>query len=288
MNLSLDLWSKPGKRFLNVAIISTEPQVKELKEVKDMLMIYLWDILSSKVRGNPEDFSRLTEVIFSEHHQHLQLTLPSEIVRILMETPDGEYSLLDDTTLVYNLNTDTPKTTVHAKTEHFLHLERDHNAAESPPTKVMLKAVSLALAHLGIEAIYIDGRVSKDTEVQTALASYHIGFDLLDMTHVTMNRQRTLNEFSKIKHLTIEKVPFVIRFSRTFMGVACLCSDCYVWIRWPTDEQTASFVAARYTHCVKCSQEREKRAAQGPKTNAAAKKRATANFIEAAMKKLKE
>ena len=35
MNLSLDLWSKPGKRFLNVAIISTEPKVKELKEVKD-------------------------------------------------------------------------------------------------------------------------------------------------------------------------------------------------------------------------------------------------------------
>ena len=286
--LSLDLWSKPGKRFLNVAIVSTEPQVKELKEVKDMLMIYLWDLLSSKVQGNPGDFSKLTEVIFSEYHQHLQLTLPQEIVRILMENPDGEYSLLNDTKVVYNLNTDDPKTTVHAKTEHFLHLERDHNSAESPPAKVMLKAVTLALTHLGIEAIYIDGRVSKDTKVPTALASYHIGFDLLDMTHVIMNRQRTLNEFSKIKHLTIEKVPFVIKFSRTFMALACLCSDCYVWVRWPTDEQTASFGAARYTHCAKCSQEREKRATQGPKANAAAQKRASASFIEAAMKKLKK
>jgi hypothetical protein len=288
MNLSLDLWSKPGKRFMNVSIISTEPQVKKLTEVKDMLMIYLWEILSSKVKGNPEDFSKLTEVTISEFHQHLQLTLPHEIVRILMETPNGEYPTLNDTKVVYTLNTDDPGTTVHANTEHFLFLERNHNSAESPPAKVMLKAVTLTLAHLGIEARYIDGRLSKDTEVQTALASYHVGFDLLDLSHVIMNRTRTLNEFTKIKHLTIEKVPFVIKFSRAFMGLACLCSDCYIWVRWPTEEQTASFGAARYTHCAPCAQTREKRAAEGPKMNAAAKKRATTNFIEAAQKKLKK
>ena len=53
---SLDLWQKPGKRMMNVNIISTDPPVKELKEIKDSLMIYIWNLLSSKVEGNLTGF----------------------------------------------------------------------------------------------------------------------------------------------------------------------------------------------------------------------------------------
>ena len=41
--------------------------------------------------------------------------------------------------------------------------------------------------------------------------------------------------------------PFELKLSRTFMALACLCADCYTWIKWPTDLQTASFGEQKYT-----------------------------------------
>ena len=283
MNYTLDLWLKPGKRTLNVNIIGTDPPVKKLSEIKDYLMIYLWNILSTKVHGNPAEFSRLTVVIISEHHQTIRLTLPIDIANLLMKVPDGDFSTLNETRVVYNLSLTDPKTTgkaTHPATEHFLFLE--HTAEESPPPQVMLKAVTKALAPLGLQAIFIDTRFSKDTDVQTALASFHVGFNLSDE-----DRQRTVNEFTKIKIITIEKVRFTIHFSRSFMSRANICADCYTWIRWPTDEQTSSFSADNYTHCVQCAKERAKKEAY-PKVSAAAKKRSSDAFFEAAMKKVQK
>ena len=277
---SLDLWQKPGKRMLNVNIISTDPPVKELKEIKDSLMIYIWNLISPKVEGNPADFSRLTVVVISEYHQIIRLSLPSDIAKLLVKDPDGDFSTLNETKVEYNFNLADPKCigkATHPATEHFLFLE--HNSEESPPLPVMLKAVALTLAPLGLQVIFIDTRFSKDTDVETALASFHIGFNLSEC-----DRHRSVNEFTKIKRITIEKIPFTIHFSREFMSRATICSDCYTWIRWPTDEQTTSFGSNRYTQCAPCAREREKRMAR-PRVSQAEKKRASNAFLEAAMKK---
>ena len=97
MNYTLDLWLKPGKRTLNVNIISTDPPVKKLSEIKDYLMVYLWNTMSSKVEGDPAGFSRLTTVAISEHHQLIRLTLPQDITSLLMKAPDGEFFTLNET-----------------------------------------------------------------------------------------------------------------------------------------------------------------------------------------------
>ena len=54
-------------------------------------------------------------------------------------------------------------------------------------------------------------------------------------------------EFCKIKMVTVGDTPFELKLSRTFMALACLCADCYTWIKWPTDLQTASFGEQKYT-----------------------------------------
>lgn len=283
MNYTLDLWLKPGKRTLNVNIISTNPPVKKLSEIKDYLMVYIWNTMSSKVEGDPAGFARLTVVTISEHHQLIRLTLPQDIASLLMKDPNGEFSTLNETKVVYNLSLTDPKATgkaTHPATEHFLFLE--HTEEETPPLPVMLKAVTTVLAPLGIQVIFMDTRFSKDTDVQTALASFHIGFNLSEM-----GRERSVNEFTKIKRITIGKIPFTIHFSRSFMSRASICADCYTWIRWPTDEQAVSFGDDRYTQCMPCARERAKKEAH-PKVSAAAKKRAADAFLEAAMKKVQK
>ena len=62
-----------------------------------------------------------------------------------------------------------------------------------------------------------------------------------------------MNEFSKIKTLTVGEIPFDLKFSRTFLALACLCSECYIWIKYPNEPQTASFGAQKYTYCEPCA-----------------------------------
>ena len=62
-----------------------------------------------------------------------------------------------------------------------------------------------------------------------------------------------MSEFSKIKTLTVGEIPFDLKFSRTFLALACLCSECYIWIKYPNEPQTASFGAQKYTLCEPCA-----------------------------------
>ena len=82
----------------------------------------------------------------------------------------------------------------------------------------MLNAIGRALAPLGIKVLMIEPLYSKDTLIQTATGKYHVGFDLTDHKDPAHNRDRTTNEFGKVKTLNIGAIPFELKFSRTFLA----------------------------------------------------------------------
>ena len=87
------------------------------------------------------------------------------------------------------------------------------------------------------------------------------------------------------KPITVVDVPFDIKLSRTFCAIACLCGDCYTWIRWPDPSQTASFNDQMYTNCTQCAKKKLVEETH-PKQNPADKKRAAERFLQDALKKL--
>ena len=46
----------------------------KITEIKDFLMIYLWNLISDQVAGNAIEFSKRTEVIISEQKRDFELT----------------------------------------------------------------------------------------------------------------------------------------------------------------------------------------------------------------------
>jgi len=282
-SLSLNDWSKPDKCPMTVTIIDTEPKETKMENLKDFLMIFLWTRLEDQVTGDPMSFSRLTEVTISEIKQDFELILPRAIIEILMTNPEGTYTTLNCTQVTYTLSVSDPKNgkkPAHIPTEHFLHAYRQRGYKESPPSQIVLNVFTRALAPLGMKILKADAQYSKTTMVPTLMGKYHVGFDLSNYP-----RERTLTEFSKIKTITVVDVPFDIKLSRDFCALACLCGDCYTWIRWPDPTQTASFNNQVYTYCTQCAKKKLVEETH-PKQNPADKKRAAERFLQDALKKL--
>lgn len=288
MTLSLDDWIKPGKCPMTVTIINTTPKETKMENLKDFLMIYTWSLLEDRVSGDPISFSKITEVTISEQKQDFELILPMAIIKILMENPEGNYSTLNCTQVTYTFSFNDPKNgkkPAHISTDHFLHAYRKRGYTESPPTPIMLNAFARALAPLGMKILKVDAQYTKTTMVQTLMGKYHVGFDISDPKDPAHGRERTLTEFGKIKTITVADVPFDIKLSRTFCALACLCGDCYGWIRWPNVAQTASLNDQMYTLCTQCVKQKLVEEAH-PKQNPADRKRAQERFLQDALKKL--
>ena len=282
-SLSLNDWNKPDKCPMTVTIIDTAPRETKMENLKDFLMIYLWTLLEDQVTGDPLSFSRLTEVTISEIKQDFELLLPMAIIEILMKNPEGTYSTLNCTQVTYTFSVSDPKNgkkPAHIPTEHFLHAYRQRGYKESPPSQTVLNVFARTLAPLGMKILKADAQYSKNTMVPTLMGKYHVGFDLSNDL-----RERTLTEFSKIKTITVVDVPFDIKLSRDFCALACLCGDCYAWIRWPDPAQTASFNNQMYTYCAQCAKKKLVEETH-PKQNPADRKRAAERFLQDALKKL--
>ena len=56
----------------------------KITEIKDFLMIYLWNLISDQVAGNTIEFSKRTEVIISEQKRDFELTLSAAVIAIFM------------------------------------------------------------------------------------------------------------------------------------------------------------------------------------------------------------
>ena len=282
-SLSLNDWNKPDKCPMTVTIIDTAPRETKMENLKDFLMIYLWTLLEDQVTGDPISFSRLTEVTISEIKQDFELLLPMAIIEILMKNPEGTYSTLSCTQVTYTFSVSDPKNgkkPAHIPTEHFLHAYRQRGYKESPPSQTVLNVFARTLAPLGMKILKADAQYSKNTMVPTLMGKYHVGFDLSNDP-----RERTLTEFSKIKTITVVDVPFDIKLSRDFCALACLCGDCYAWIRWPDPTQAASFNNQMYTYCAQCAKKKLVEETH-PKQNPADRKRAAERFLQDALKKL--
>jgi hypothetical protein len=86
---SLNEWFKPGKRPMTFSIIDSSPPLNNIFEVKDFLMIFLWDRIKDQVTGDIIEFCKVTDVIASEQKRDFEITLPVAIIDIYLKDPDG-------------------------------------------------------------------------------------------------------------------------------------------------------------------------------------------------------